>query len=100
MSVKHIVWFAFNEGVTAQQAAAHKRAVLGLKKQIPFLKDVEFGEDYINRADGLTHCIIISVRNRQAVIDYLNHPKHVPVATALKADVSRLLAMDVEFIRD
>jgi hypothetical protein len=100
VSVKHIVWFAFKEGVTEQQAAAHKRAVLGLREQIPFLKDVEFGEDYVNRADGLTHCVIITVGSRQAVIDYLNHPKHLPVAAALKSDVARLLAMDVEFTQD
>lgn len=97
MLVKHVVWMQFKPGVTAAQIDAHKRAVIDLKSQIPCVVNAEFGADYIGRADGLTHCIIITVESREAVQTYLNHPMHVPVAQALKADLSRLLAMDVEF---
>lgn len=97
MLVKHVVWMQFKPEVAAEQIDAHKRAVIGLKSQIPCVLNAEFGADYMGRADGLTHCIIITLESREAVQTYLNHPLHTPVAQALKADLSRLMAMDVEF---
>jgi hypothetical protein len=44
----------------------------------------------------LTHCIIVSLRDHDALREYLNHPEHVPVADALVADVAELRVMDVQ----
>ncbi len=97
MLVKHVVWMQFKPEVAPAKIDEHKRAVMGLKAKIPCVVDAEFGADYLGRADGLTHCIIITVRSRQDIDTYLNHPTHVPVAQALKNDLARLLVMDVEF---
>jgi hypothetical protein len=45
---------------------------------------------------GFTHCIIVSLPNRDALPAYLDHPEHAPVAEALVADVAELRVMDVE----
>lgn len=96
-NVKHVVFMKFKAGVTEKRIAEHKDAVIGLNGQIPVLRNIEFGADFADRADGLTHCIIVTLGRRSDVEEYLNHPVHVPVAKALVADLERILVMDVEF---
>lgn len=54
------------------------------------------GPNLTDRAGRFTHCIIVSLPNRDALPAYLDHPEHVPVAEALVADVAELRVMDVE----
>lgn len=97
MFVKHVAWIQFKPDVNAARIDEHKRAVKGLKEKISCIVEAEFGADFSGRADGLTHCIIITVRSKQEIEAYLAHPAHIPVAQALKADLARLQVMDVEF---
>ncbi len=96
-NVKHVIFMKFKAGITETRIAEHKDAVVDLKGQIPVLRNIEFGADFAGRADGLTHCIIVTLDRRSDIEAYLNHPVHVPVAKALVADLERILVMDVEF---
>lgn len=96
-NVKHVVFMKFKAGMTEKRIAEHKDAVVGLNGQIPVLRNIEFGADFAGRADGLTHCIIVTLGRQSDVEAYLKHPAHVPVAEALVADLERILVMDVEF---
>ena len=49
----------------------------------------------IGRTD--THCIIVTVADRDALNDYMQHPAHQPVAEALVAALDTIKVMDVEF---
>ncbi len=96
MSAKHIAWFNFNEGVTDDQIEKHMEAVRGLVDLVPVVSQIECGPSHTDRAGGLTHCIIVSLPNREALSKYLEHPLHVPVAEALVADVDELRVMDLD----
>jgi hypothetical protein len=75
-------------------------ACRGLVGQVPAVIDLECGANYTDRAGGFTHCIIVTLADRDAVLAYLHHPIHIPVADALKADVADLRVMDVELWKD
>jgi hypothetical protein len=42
----------------------------------------------------------VSLRDFEALPEYLEHPEHVPVAEALVADVAELRVMDVQVSSD
>lgn len=97
MTVKHVVWMKFKDGVDAQRIGFHSRECQALVEKVPCLENLEFGTNYSDRADGLTHCIIVTVADRDALTEYLEHPVHKPVAAALVGDLETIKAMDIEF---
>jgi hypothetical protein len=96
MAFLHIAWLRFNDGLDPQQIEHHLNACRGLAGQVPAVLDLKCGASLTDRAGGLTHCIVVTLPDQDALPDYLNHPAHIPVATALKADVAELRVMDIE----
>ena len=96
VTAKHIAWFNFKDGVSRDQIEVHMEAVRRLVDLVPAVDQIECGPSYTDRADGLTHCIIVTMANREALPEYLNHPLHVPIAEALVADVDVLRVMDLD----
>ena len=96
MTAKHVAWFRFNDGVSEERIEEHMRAVRSLADLVPVVSAIDCGRSYTDRAAGMTHCIIVTLPNREALPDYLNHPLHVPIAEALVADISELRVMDLD----
>jgi hypothetical protein len=96
MALMHIAWLRFNEDVAPHQIEQHLAACRALVNQVPVVIDLKCGASLTDRAAGLTHCIVVTLSNREALPAYLDHPAHVPVAAALKADVAELRVMDIE----
>ncbi len=96
MTAKHIAWFNFKNGVSTEQIEVHLEAVRSLVDLVPVVDQIVCEPSYTDRADGLTHCIIVTLRNREALPDYLNHPLHIPIAESLVADVGVLRVMDLD----
>lgn len=96
MPVDHMVWIKFNEGVTAERISEHMNNLGNMKGIVPAILDVRVGENFTDRSGGYTHGLIVTVENRAALPEYLNHPHHVAVATPLKAE-AELRAMDIEY---
>ena len=96
MTAKHIAWFRFKDGVSDERIDEHLRAVRSLADVVPAVDAIECGPSYTDRAAGLTHCIIVSLPDRASLPLYMEHPKHVPIAEALVADVAELRVMDLD----
>ena len=96
MTAKHIAWFRFKDGVSAERIEHHMDAVRALAGAVPAVLSIECGASYSDRAGGLTHCIIVTLPNRAALPQYLEHPTHVPVAEALVADIAELRVIDLD----
>ena len=96
MTAKHIAWFSFKSGVEDARIEEHLAAVRSLVDLVPDVLAIECGPSYSDRAGGLTHCIIVTLPDRTALPRYLEHPKHVPIADALVADVAELRVMDLD----
>ena len=96
MAAIHVVWLRFKDGIGPERMEHHMAACRALVGRVPALLDLKCGASYTNRAGGLTHCVVVTLSNRESLQTYLDHPIHVPVATALKADVAELQVMDIE----
>jgi stress responsive alpha/beta barrel protein len=95
MALRHVAWFRFKDGITDDRIEEHLAACRALVGRVPAVQNLECGPNLSDRAGGLTHCIIVSLRDYEALSEYLEHPEHVPVAEALVADVAELRVMDV-----
>ena len=96
MTAKHIAWFRFKDDVPAARIDDHLRALRTLADLVPAVDAIECGPSYTDRAAGLTHCIIVTLPDRASLPLYLEHPKHVPIAEALVADIAELRVMDLD----
>jgi hypothetical protein len=96
MAVRHVAWLKFKEEVPAERIEHHLAACRALVGKVPAVINLECGPNFTDRAGGFTHCIIVSLANREAIPEYLNHPAHIPVVDALKLDIADLRVMDVE----
>jgi stress responsive alpha/beta barrel protein len=96
MAIRHVAWLRFKDGVSPERIETHMTACRALFGRVPVVQNLECGPNLSDRAGGFTHCIIVSLPDRNALSAYLGHPDHVPVAEALVADVAELRVMDVE----
>lgn len=96
MAVEHIVWVRFKPGIDDSRIAEHMASLMSLPDRVPGIVSLRLGENFTDRADGYTHGIIITFRDRAGLHTYAAHPEHVPIADALKHDAD-LLAMDFEY---
>ena len=96
MPALHIAWLRFKDDVGPERMEQHMAACRALVGRVPAVLNLQCGASYTQRAGRLTHCIVVTLPNRDALSAYLDHPVHVPVATALTADVAELQVMDIE----
>ena len=95
MPVQHIVWLKFNDGVDQDRIDEHMAALSTLGDQVPGITELSLGESFTDRAQGFTHGLIVTLRDKAALEGYATHPYHVEVAGALRADAT-LMALDYE----
>ena len=93
--IEHMVWIKFHPGVTDESVRQHLDALAGLASTVKAVQELHVGPNVTDRAQGFTHGLLVRVRDREALQAYLDDPRHVEVAGALKAEAD-LLAMDVE----
>ena len=94
--VKHMAFLRFKDGVSAEQIDEHFAACRGLAARIPAAVGVQCGVNFGERAAGFTHCILVTVRDRDDLAAYLGDPAHVAVAQALGADAAEVIVMDAD----
>lgn len=92
----HVAWLRFKPEVSAVRIQEHLAACRALPEKIPVLRSLVCGPNVSNRANGMTHGIIVEMRDLKALDEYLAHPEHVKVVTLLREDIAELLVMDLQ----
>ncbi len=96
MPVLHMTWVGFKDGVPADRINHHLAACRDLVGRVPAIVELKTGANFTDRAGPLTHCVVVTLRDRAALSDYLNHPEHLAVLAALQPDVAEMRAMDID----
>lgn len=96
MTVQHIVWLRFNDGVAEDERVAALDAVAGLQGRIDGIEKVETGADLSGRGGGFTHAAIVTMRDRTVLDAYGPHPAHKEVQARLEPVVAELRVIDIE----
>ncbi len=76
--LRHVVLFAFKPEATPTEIALVEAAFAALPGQIPEIVDFEWGTDVSieGRAQGFTHCFLVSFADEAGRAAYLPHPAH------------------------
>ena len=95
--IRHVVLWAFKDGVPPAERDAIVDAIRALRATVPSLRSLEVGENVSpGRAQGYTHVLLETFDDLAGLAAYASHPDHVPVLARLRDAVAQLVAVDLE----
>ena len=95
--IRHVVLWAFKDGVPPAERAAILNEIRALRTKVPSLRSLEVGENVSPaRAQGHTHVLLETFDDRDGLGAYASHPDHLPVLARLRDAVTQLIAVDLE----
>jgi len=96
MAIQHLVLLDLDAGLAEAEGAELFRKMAGLLKQVPGVLDVKGGRNFTSRAPNVTHGLIVTMKDREALAGYGPHPKHVEAQGMLKPYVKNISVVDFE----
>ena len=93
---RHVVMFQFKEDVNDQQVKEVEKAFMELGNQIDTIVDIEFGTNVSpeNLNDGLTHCFLVTFKNKAGLEVYLPHPAHQKLVDLVGPRLEKVMVID------
>jgi lysophospholipase L1-like esterase len=94
--LRHVVLFQFKETVAQDEVTEIVSAFSALPKQIDSIIDFEHGTDISseNKAQGFTHCFIVTFEDAAGRDEYLPHPTHKEFVALIKGKIEKVLVID------
>jgi len=94
--VRHLVLFRFKDGTTADQIKTIEDAFRALPGKIPEIAGFEWGTNISpeGKADGFTHCFLLTFDSASARDTYLPHPDHKAFGQVLRPYLDKVLVVD------
>ena len=94
--IRHVVLFALKADVSAEQRKVIETASASLLKDTGLIQHYEWGTDISGgqRAQGFTHCLVMSFRNADDLQKYIVHPAHVAFKEKALPFMEKLLVVD------
>jgi Stress responsive A/B Barrel Domain len=94
--LRHVVLFKFKDTATPADIKRVEDAFRALPKQIPEIKDFEFGLNNSpeNHAQGFTHCFFLTFDSEAGRAVYLPHPAHKAFGQVLSPYLDKVLVVD------
>lgn len=94
--LRHIVMFGFREGTTPQELGEIVRRFAALKDEVPGIEAFEWGENNSpeGKANGLTHCFLLTFASEDARDAYLPHPNHTAFSSWARQWIERVTVFD------
>lgn len=94
--LRHVVLFQFKAEVTEKQVAEVQEAFAALPGKIDAIEDFEWGTDVSveSKAQGFTHCFLVTFRDEAGRATYLPHPAHQEFVKLVGPRVEKVLVFD------
>jgi hypothetical protein len=94
--LRHVVLFKFKADATEQQIQEVVDAFGTLPEKIDAIHDFEWGTDVSpeGKAQGFTHCFLVTFRNEQGRDEYLPHAEHQAFVTLVRPVLEDVLVVD------
>lgn len=93
---RHVVLFKFKDTATKEQVAHIEKAFAALPQKINSITDYEWGTNVSpeNHAQGLTHCFIVSFKDKAGLEEYLPHEAHKAFVKQLLPILDKVVVVD------
>ena len=94
--LRHVVLFKFKPDVTKAQIQEVVDAFAALPKKIDAIAAFEWGTDVSveMKADGFTHCFVVSFKDAHARDEYLPHAAHGEFVKLVGPRIEKVLVFD------
>lgn len=94
--LRHVVLFKFKDDASETDVKKVVDAFAALPSQIMQIADFECGTDVSveNRAQGFTHCFLVTFANEKDRDIYLPHPAHKAFGKILRPHLDKVLVFD------
>lgn len=94
--LRHVVLFKFKDGTTPAQIQEVVESFAALPKKIDTIDAFEWGTDVSveNKAEGFTHCFLVTFRDEKGRGIYLPHAAHKEFVTLVGPRVDKVLVFD------
>jgi hypothetical protein len=94
--LRHVVLFKFKSDATAAQIQQVVEAFRALPGKIPAIQSFEWGTDVSpeGKAQGFTHCFLVTFRTEADRDAYLPHPAHQEFVGVLRPILDDVLVVD------
>jgi len=94
--LRHVVLFQFKNTSTAADVERIVEAFRGLPSRIPQIKAFEWGTDVSpeGKAQGFTHCFLVSFASEADRDAYLPHPAHTAFVSVVGPHVEKVCVVD------
>ncbi|MBN2310595.1 MAG: Dabb family protein [Candidatus Hydrogenedentes bacterium] len=94
--LRHVVLFRFKDGVSSEQIREIENAFCALATKVDTVYDFEWGTDVSTegKADGFTHCFVVSFQSEAGRAAYLPHPAHTEFVGLIGPHLDRVLVVD------
>ena len=88
--------FQFNEDVSDEKVTEVEKAFLALGDKIDTIVDVEFGTNVSPEGlnEGLTHCFLVTFKDKKGLEVYLPHKAHQEFVTLVKPVLAKVVVID------
>ncbi len=93
---RHVVMFQFNEEVSKAQVTEVEDAFMALQGKIDTIVDIEYGTNVSPEElnDGLTHCFLVTFKNKAGLEVYLPHAAHQKFVELVKPRLEKVMVID------
>ena len=93
---RHVVLFQFKADASPAAIAEVEKSFAALKSKIDVIQDFEWGTNVSpeGKADGFTHCFLLTFKSKADVEVYLPHPEHKKFGASLKGLIDKVLVVD------
>lgn len=93
---RHVVLFKFKDTATKEQITHIEKEFTALSKKINTITGYEWGTDVTpnNKAQGFTHCFIVTFKNKAGLDVYLPHADHQAFVKILLPILDKVLVID------
>jgi len=94
--LRHVVLFKFKDDTSAAQVREIENAFCALPGKVDAIYDFEWGTDVSveGRAQGFTHCFLVSFRSEADRAEYIPHPAHKEFGKLLGPYLDKVLVID------
>lgn len=95
-SYRHVVLFKFKDSATPEQVKELERAFGELPGKINTITGYEWGTNVSPEglSDGLTHCFLVTFKDKAGLEVYLPHPAHSEFVAKLKPLLDKAVVVD------
>ncbi|GAA4438268.1 Dabb family protein [Bremerella cremea] len=94
--LRHLVVFKFKESAKAEDIEKVEKAFIALPKQIPVIKEFEWGTNNSPEMldKGFTHCFLVTFASEEDRAAYLPHPAHQKFVSVLRPHLDEAFVID------